>query len=110
MHIRRTLSFDDMLCTYFKKSPLLSAQRLIIWIINTVKLTKSLDFTTYVELWCRKEIKDNVRFAENIARKVVHFLIQKSTKTIPKVYYIITRTYNFLQLRNLNTWGFILLR
>nr|XP_012235164.1 PREDICTED: thyrotropin-releasing hormone-degrading ectoenzyme-like [Linepithema humile] len=97
-------NLDNTLWTHFDTSPLMSAKHLTI-----VKST----FTNYfayirnVKFWYRKEMIDQMRFAENIVRVVIYYLKLKSKAIIPKIDYFVIENF---QHSNEKTRGFILLR
>lgn len=102
MPIQKQVADMNMLWTYFDKSPSMSAQHFTI-VITTLKVTSIGNFT----FWYRKEIEDQMRFAENIVRNIKSYLEQKTRKIIPKIDYLIIRNF---QYSNVKRWGFILLR
>lgn len=97
---------NNMLWTYFEKSPLISVQRLII--INTGTFLNIVTFNVQIqfEFWCRIEIKDQVQFAKQAVQEVLYFLKEKSTKNAQKIYYVVSKD---LQ-HNINMGNIILLR
>ncbi|XP_012231866.2 aminopeptidase N-like [Linepithema humile] len=94
----------NMLWTQFDTSPSMSVQHLTIVITTFTNF-----FASYrnVKIWYRKEMIDQLRFAENIVHGVVYYLAQKNSRKISKIDYVVT---NDFQHSNIRTRGFVLLR
>ena len=98
----------NMLWTHFDNLSSMFAQHVRIVILNIVtSFINVATFTENIGFWCRKEIIEQVQFAENIAQKVVNYLKQKSTKIVAKINYFVIRD---LQPDSVKTWKDILLR
>ncbi|XP_067211210.1 thyrotropin-releasing hormone-degrading ectoenzyme-like [Linepithema humile] len=98
-------NLDDTLWTYFDKSPLMFPEHLTI-VIST--FTNFFVSTRNVKFWYKKEVIDQMRFAENIVRVVLYYLKLKSRGIIlPKLDYFVIEDFEH---SNEKTRGFILLR
>ena len=70
MRIQKTRKkMNKMQWTFFDKSPLMSVQYLIFAIIYNIIINTNIDSTANLEFWYKKEITNNMRFAENFAQK-----------------------------------------
>lgn len=87
---------DNMQWTILDKSPLMSAQHLIIMIINNVTCYTNNDSITNFEFCYRKEVINHMQFAKDIAHKIVDYLKQKNTKIFLKINYIVTRDFQLI--------------
>ncbi|XP_067212157.1 aminopeptidase Q-like isoform X2 [Linepithema humile] len=77
---------SNMMWTHFNKSPFMSIQRLTIVIINNLFLQQRLLYTNVI-IWCRKNVKLYLKFAQLVVEDVFNFLNESQTK-ISKIDYV----------------------
>ncbi|XP_067212341.1 thyrotropin-releasing hormone-degrading ectoenzyme-like [Linepithema humile] len=95
---------DNMLWTYFDISPLMSAEHLTIVIITFTNFFAPI---RNVKIWYRKEMIDQLRFAENVVYEVMQYLAQNNIREISKIDYIVAKYFIY---NDIKTREFILLR
>nr|XP_012224180.1 PREDICTED: thyrotropin-releasing hormone-degrading ectoenzyme-like [Linepithema humile] len=95
---------DNMLWTYFDISPLMSAEHLTIVIITFTNFFAPI---RNVKIWYRKEMIDQLQFAENVVYEVMQYLAQNNIREISKIDYIVAKYFIY---NDIKTREFILLR
>lgn len=95
---------NNMTWTHFDKSLLMLSQKLMILITTFTNISSH----TNITFWCRENMVNYIKFAEDIVQGVVHFLRSKSQITqISKIDYVILWDFQHITIE---TIGLVLIR